>query len=65
MEISTCEKEKKTHTCLSTDYSLTLWNILIGIEVFVDIHCVVHHVGVTQQIQLALEDLVFIIYLQR
>lgn len=42
---------------------LTMGDLLVRVQVFVHIHSEIHHVGVAEQIQLALEEFLLIVNL--
>jgi len=44
---------------------LTDWVSLVWVEVFMHVHGKVHHVGVAEQVQLALQHVLFIVQLEK
>lgn len=43
---------------------LTVGDFLVRIQVFVNVHGKIHHVGVAEKVQLSLEQFLFIVNLQ-
>lgn len=40
---------------------LTVWNFLVWIQVFIDIHGKIHHIRIAEEVQLSLQQLLFIV----